>query len=112
MPNMIWDADNNKPLCKFVKGQLTTNDEVLVAKLTELGCKVSGEADKAPDAPAAPKADEDGGTKESEKTNPPTDGDDSATGPENDEPAKVETPVETSKADEPAATTTKRRSRK
>lgn len=61
-PNMIWDADNDRPLCKFVKGQLTTNDEALVERLTELGCEVSGEADKAPDAPAAPNADEDGGT--------------------------------------------------
>lgn len=112
-PNMIWDADNNKPLCKFVKGQLTTNDEVLATKLTELGCEVSGEADKAPDAPAA----DDGGKEEPEKTDPPTDGDGSSTGSEDGEPAKVETPVELPKTNAPAATTSttgtgKRRSRK
>ena len=50
---MIWDVENNKPLCKFVKGVLETDDEVLVEKLKELGHEVTGEADKAPDAPAA-----------------------------------------------------------
>lgn len=107
-PNMIWDADNNKPLCKFVKGQLTTNDEALVEKLTALGCEVSGEADKAPDAPAA----DEGGTNESEQTDPPTDVDDSSTGSEEGETEKVEAPVESPKTDAPAAPTTKRRSRK
>lgn len=96
-PNMIWDAENNKPLCKFVKGQLTTNDEALVEKLTALGCEVLEEADKAP-----------------EKTAPSPDCDDSSkSGSEDSEPARVEQP----KTDAPAATisttgTGKRRSRK
>ena len=25
-PNMVWDAANNRPLCKFVKGVFETND--------------------------------------------------------------------------------------
>jgi hypothetical protein len=44
-PNMIWDVENNKPLCKFVKGVIETNDEALIAKLKELGHEVSGESD-------------------------------------------------------------------
>lgn len=44
-PNMIWDVENNKPLCKFVKGVMETNDEELVKKLKELGHEVSGELD-------------------------------------------------------------------
>lgn len=42
-PNMIWDEENKKPLCKFVKGQLETNDEVLAKRLKDMGYEVSGE---------------------------------------------------------------------
>lgn len=47
-PNMIWDAANNRPLCKFVKGVFETNDEVLVFSLKGMGYKVEGEADAKP----------------------------------------------------------------
>ena len=46
-PNMIWDAENNGPLCKFDrKGVLETNDETLAEKLKALGHTVTGEVDK------------------------------------------------------------------
>lgn len=44
-PNIIWDASGGIPLCKFVKGELTTNDEALVSKLESRGYEVSGAAD-------------------------------------------------------------------
>lgn len=59
-PNMIWDAENNRPLCKFDrKGILETNDETLAEKLKARGHVVTGEVDKVetPDAPDAPDSD-------------------------------------------------------
>lgn len=47
-PNMIWDAANNRPLCKFVKGVFETNDTAVVEKLKGMGYTVSGEADAKP----------------------------------------------------------------
>lgn len=47
-PNMIWDAANNRPLCKFVKGVFETNDETLAFSLKGMGYKVEGEADAKP----------------------------------------------------------------
>lgn len=47
-PNMIWDAANNRPLCRFVKGVFETNDETLVSTLKEMGYKVEGGADAKP----------------------------------------------------------------
>lgn len=47
-PNMIWDAANNRPLCKFVKGVFETNDEALAFSLKAMGYKVEGEADVKP----------------------------------------------------------------
>lgn len=47
-PNMIWDAANNRPLCKFVKGVFETNDEALAFSLKGMGYKVEGEADVKP----------------------------------------------------------------
>lgn len=47
-PNILWDASNNRPLCRFVKGVFETNDEVLASKLKDLGHTVEGEADAKP----------------------------------------------------------------
>lgn len=47
-PNILWDASNNHPLCRFVKGVFETNDEVLASKLKDLGHTVEGEADAKP----------------------------------------------------------------
>lgn len=47
-PNMIWDAANNRPLCKFVKGVFETNNEALAFSLKGMGYKVEGEADAKP----------------------------------------------------------------
>lgn len=44
-PNILWDGENNRPLCKFVKGVLETSDEKLAFKLKGMGYKVEGEAD-------------------------------------------------------------------
>lgn len=46
-PNMVWDTVNNRPLCKFCKGVIETNDETLAEKLKALGHEVTGEVDKA-----------------------------------------------------------------
>lgn len=46
-PNIVWDAETNKPLCKFNKGVFQTNDKVIADKLTALGYEVNGEADEA-----------------------------------------------------------------
>ena len=46
-PNIIWDAKNNRPLCRFdKKGILETNDKTLAEKLKAMGHTVTGEADK------------------------------------------------------------------
>jgi hypothetical protein len=59
-PNMIWDAENNRPLCKFDrKGILETNDETLAEKLKAMGHVVTGEVDKV-ETPAAPDSEGDG----------------------------------------------------
>lgn len=47
-PNMVWDAANNHPLCKFVKGVFETNDEAVAEKLKGMGYEVTGEADAKP----------------------------------------------------------------
>lgn len=47
-PNILWDASNNRPLCRFVKGVFETNDESLASKLKDLGHTVEGEADAKP----------------------------------------------------------------
>lgn len=44
-PNILWDASNNRPLCRFVKGVFETNDEALASKLKDLGHTVEGKAD-------------------------------------------------------------------
>jgi hypothetical protein len=44
--NTLWDEKNKKPLCKFNKGILETNDVELVEKLKELGYEVTGESDE------------------------------------------------------------------
>lgn len=45
-PNILWDAAAKKPLCRFVKGKLETNDEALADKLKGMGYEVTGEADQ------------------------------------------------------------------
>lgn len=47
-PNILWDASNNRPLCRFIKGVFETNDEALASKLKDLGHTVEGEADAKP----------------------------------------------------------------
>ena len=47
-PNMVWDAANNRPLCKFVKGVFETNDEAVAEKLKGMGYEATGEADAKP----------------------------------------------------------------
>lgn len=44
-PNILWDASNNCPLCKFVKGVFETNDEALASKLKDMGYTVEGATD-------------------------------------------------------------------
>lgn len=44
-PNIVWDTETNKPLCKFNKGVFQTNDKVIADKLAALGHKVTGEVD-------------------------------------------------------------------
>lgn len=44
-PNIIWDGSSNLPLCRFVKGEIETNDEALASKLKDLGHTVEGKAD-------------------------------------------------------------------
>lgn len=60
-PNIIWDAANKRPLCKFdKKGILETNDETLAEKLKAMGHTVTGEVDKV-ETPVEPdKPDSDG----------------------------------------------------
>ena len=44
-PNTLWDAVNNRPLCRFVNGVYQTNDESLASKLKEMGHHVEGKAE-------------------------------------------------------------------
>lgn len=41
-PSIVWDADNRRPLCKFVKGVFETEDEAVAKKLLAMGYKVDG----------------------------------------------------------------------
>ena len=36
---MVWDKNNDRPLCKFIKGELATNDTNIISNLIELGYK-------------------------------------------------------------------------
>lgn len=48
-PNIIWDVENNRPLCKFNnKGIIETDDKILAEKLKALGHEVTGEVDAIP----------------------------------------------------------------
>lgn len=40
---ILWDAETNKPLIKFVKGKAETEDEVIAKKLLDKGYSVEGE---------------------------------------------------------------------
>ena len=74
-PNMIWDSENNRPLCKFdKKGTLETNDKRLVEKLKALGHTVTGAADK---------SDEESGGSEAQE--PEFESDKKTSAPEDDE---------------------------
>lgn len=46
-PNIVWDSENNRPLCKFAKGVFETNDETAAKKLKAMGHAVTGKADSA-----------------------------------------------------------------
>ena len=35
--NVLWNADDNRPLCRFVNGAFETDDENLALKLKDLG---------------------------------------------------------------------------
>lgn len=40
---IIWDAEHDKPLIKFVDGVAETNDESVAIKLRDMGYSVDGE---------------------------------------------------------------------
>ncbi len=47
-PNTVWDAETEKPLCRFEKGTFVTDDERTAKKLEAMGHSVTrmgGEAD-------------------------------------------------------------------
>lgn len=47
-PNILWDAANNRPLCRFANGVFETGDEALASRLREMGYAVEGEAEAKP----------------------------------------------------------------
>lgn len=40
---ILWDAENNKALIKFMKGKAETEDEAVAKKLLDMGYSVEGE---------------------------------------------------------------------
>lgn len=46
--NVLWNADDNRPLCRFVNGAFETDDENLALKLKDLGYAVEGEVEARP----------------------------------------------------------------
>lgn len=40
---LVWDRDANKPLCKFIKKELETEDKHIIDRLIELGYEHDGE---------------------------------------------------------------------
>lgn len=36
-PNTVWDAETEKPLCRFEKGKFVTDDERIVKRLEAMG---------------------------------------------------------------------------
>jgi len=43
---IVWDGENNRPLCKFKDGQLETEDSNIAEKLKNAGYKFEGEIKK------------------------------------------------------------------
>lgn len=50
--NIVWDVENNRPLCKFVNGVYTTNNKDIADKLKALGYTVTGKAESKTDGAA------------------------------------------------------------
>lgn len=100
-PNTLWDAAKGKPLCKFVKGVLETNNTDLVEKLKGMGYEVTGEADK--DDELSPSVT----TKDGEPQMPPGTSDDES----NDDDSENGSDDKTGEADKDDVKS-KRRSRK
>jgi len=46
---ILWDAENNKPMVKFVNGVAETDDEAVAIKIRDMGYAVEG--DFTPDNP-------------------------------------------------------------
>lgn len=42
--NILWDAESNKPLCRFTDGVLETDDKALADALKAKGYTVTGES--------------------------------------------------------------------
>jgi spermidine/putrescine-binding protein len=42
--NIIWDAENNQPLCRFVNGIFQTEDKAAASKLAEMGYEVTSDS--------------------------------------------------------------------
>ena len=59
-PNTIWDAEAGKPLCRFDKGVILTDDKALVTKLKALGHTVTENADAEQAEAEKPDADDNG----------------------------------------------------
>jgi len=42
-PNMVWDAEHGKPLCRFKNGVLETDDKTVADKLAAMGYSVEND---------------------------------------------------------------------
>ncbi|WMX58080.1 hypothetical protein [Peribacillus sp. R9-11] len=47
---VVWDKENNKPLCEFVDGELKTTEDEVIKTLKKLGYK--GEKEKITSKPS------------------------------------------------------------
>lgn len=110
-PNIIWDAENNRPLCKFDrKGILETNDETLAEKLKAMGHVVTGEVEKV-ETPAALDAPDSDSEPDAETPDSEGDGEGDAT-PEGDAGEQNADGEPDANAEKNVATGKSRRSRK
>ncbi len=52
---VVWDAEKDKPLVRFVNGELEVKDPGIAAKLASMGYPYTGDLPEVPKAPKKPK---------------------------------------------------------
>ena len=68
---VVWDAEKDKPLVRFVKGEIEVNDPVIAAKLADMGYQYTGDLPEAPKEPEETEETTEEKTEETKETKAP-----------------------------------------